>query len=74
MGFPKGYTQRTGVTERLRQELLGKVMDPNTVQFLLQACKYMAAVSDRYRMLGPTERATQNLGGMGVVNKASDDI
>ena len=34
MDFLEGYTQATGVQERERQELLGKVMDLHKVQFL----------------------------------------
>ena len=63
MGFPQGYTPATGITERQRQELLGKVMDPHTLQFLMQVCKYMVPVSDKFRMPGPNVPASGGYGG-----------
>ena len=31
MGFPEGYTQVVGISDTQRREMLGRVMDPNTL-------------------------------------------
>ena len=39
MGFSEGYTQVVGISDTQRREMLGRVMDPHTLQFMMQVCK-----------------------------------
>ena len=69
MGFPEGYTHVVGISENERQEMLGKVMDPHTLEFMFQVCKYMAPIADRFYKPGTGVPNNQNLGGMGVADE-----
>ena len=35
MGFPEGYTKVVGISKTHRREMLGRVMDPHTLQFMI---------------------------------------
>ena len=68
MGFPEGYTQVVGISDTQRREMLGRVMDPHTLQFMIQVCKYMAPIADSFCMPSTYAPTCQNLGGTGVAS------
>ena len=70
MGFPEGYTQVVGISDAQRREMLRRVMDPHTLQIMIQVCKYMAPISDNFCMPNASVPTSQNVGAAGV---ASDD-
>ena len=63
MGFPEGYTQVVGISHTQRLYMLGRVMDPHTLQFMMQVCKYMAPIADNFCMPNTNVPTCQNLGG-----------
>ena len=69
MGFPERYTQVVGISYTQRREMLGRVMDPHTLQFMIQVCKYVAPIADNLCMPSTSVPTTQNLGGTGVASK-----
>ena len=69
MGFPEGYTQVVGILKTQRQETLGKVMDPHTLQFMIQVCKSMASIADNFCMPSTYVLTSHNLGVTGVANE-----
>ena len=69
MGFPEGYTQVVGISDTQRQAMLGRVMDPHTLRFMFQVCKYMAPVADNFCMPSTFVTTSQKLGGTGVARK-----
>ena len=77
MGFLEHYTIIPGVTERGCREMLGKVMDPNTMQFMFIAYRYMAPVVGMFlpsTSVLPTEPAHENLEGSRVANEADENL
>ena len=71
MGFPEGYTQVVGISDTQRQEMLGRVMDPHTLQFMIQVCKYMAPVTESFCMPRTFVLISQNQGGTRVASETS---
>ena len=69
MGFPYGYTHVVGISETQRREMLGKVMDPHTLLFRIQVCKYMAPIDNSLCMPSSSVPTSQNLGGIGVASE-----
>ena len=65
MGFSEGYTQVVKVSDAQRREMLGWVMDPHTLQFMIQACKYMAPIADSFCIPSTSVPTSLNLGGTG---------
>ena len=49
--------------------MLGRVMDPHTLQLMIQVCKYMAPIADIFWMPSTYVPTTHNLGGIGVTNE-----
>ena len=68
MGFPEGYSQVGGISDTQRQEIVGRVMDPHTLQFMLQVCKYMAPIADNFCMPSNSVPTRQNVGKTGVAS------
>ena len=71
MGFPEGYTQVVGILEAQRREMLRRVMDPHTLQFMIRVCKHMSPTADNFCMPSTYVPTSQNLGGTGVANETN---
>ena len=69
MEFPEGYTQVVGISDTQRREMLGRVMDPHTLLFMFQVCKYMAPVADSFCMPSTFVPTSQKLGVTGVASE-----
>ena len=69
MGFLEGYTQVVGILETQRREMLGRVMDPHSLAFMMQVCKYIARIAVSFCMPSTNEPTIQNEGGTGVAIK-----
>ena len=60
------------ISETQRREILGRVMDPHTLQFMMQVCKYMTPIADSFCMPSTYVPTRQNLGGTGVASVTAE--
>ena len=69
MGFREVCTQMVGISDDQRREMLNRVMDPHTLQFMILVCKYMPPIAESFCVPSTYVPTSQKQGGTGLACK-----